>query len=321
MRMPQGYVNLSGKVVRLNESLYGLKQASRSWHAHLTTFSKQLGFQLCHTDACVFRLVEEGRVAITAVIHMDDIFAVGRKSRCGYFCEDLGRMAPVKYLGVLRWCGGCQFSRDQLNGLRKISQKTVADSLVKKSGVVDAKSIPLPVGIKLEEFNQDEPVGTWPLRESIGSLMWLPTQTRPDIANEVRAVARYCAGPIEIHSKTALGILAYIKGTSGHGIIFQRALMDGLLMQVFADAGYASKATDRRSVSGGLIMWGGVCVCWFSRSQKCVTMPTTEAEYIAMAETEKEVLFLQQVWCFMLPGAGTLCVPVFEDIEGAVQLA
>ena len=32
MRMPQGCGALSGKVVRLNRSLYDLKQASRSWH-------------------------------------------------------------------------------------------------------------------------------------------------------------------------------------------------------------------------------------------------------------------------------------------------
>ena len=62
-------------------------------------------------------------------------------------------------------------------------------------------------------------------------------------------------------------------------------------------------------------------MCWFSRTQKCVTLSTTEAEYVAMAKTMKEVLFLQQVWCFTLPGVGTPCVPVFEDNEGAVQLA
>ena len=40
-----------------------------------------LGFQQCLADACVFRLVEEGRVAIIAVVHVDDIFAVGLKCR------------------------------------------------------------------------------------------------------------------------------------------------------------------------------------------------------------------------------------------------
>ena len=47
MRLPRGCGRLSGKVVRLNKSLYGLNQASRSWHAHLTTCLKTLGFQQC----------------------------------------------------------------------------------------------------------------------------------------------------------------------------------------------------------------------------------------------------------------------------------
>ena len=73
---------MSGKVVRLNKSLYGLKQASRTWHAHLTTCLLRLGFEQCLTDVCVFRLIEDGRVTITAVVvHVDDIFAVGQKER------------------------------------------------------------------------------------------------------------------------------------------------------------------------------------------------------------------------------------------------
>ena len=45
LRLPKGCGDLSGKVVRLNKSLYGLKQASRTWHAHLTTCLKRPGFE------------------------------------------------------------------------------------------------------------------------------------------------------------------------------------------------------------------------------------------------------------------------------------
>ena len=58
LQLPKGCGDLSGKVVRLNKSLYGLKQASRTWHAHLTTCLKILGFEQCMTDVCVFRLIE-----------------------------------------------------------------------------------------------------------------------------------------------------------------------------------------------------------------------------------------------------------------------
>ena len=321
MRLPQGCGRLSGKIVRLNKSLYGLKQASRQWHAHLTRCLLTLGFTQCKADACVFRLMEEGGVVMTIVVHVDDIFAVGEKERCDQFGRDLNQLVPVKNLGELRWYSGCFYERDWENGTLTISQQTFAEQLATEYGVEYGRSVPLPVGTRLEEFDKDEAPGDWPFRELVGSLMWLSTQTRPDISNAVRAVARYCAAPKSIHWRVALGILGYVRRTSSFGITFQRGTVAGLSMQVFADADYASKAADRRSVSGGLVMCGGACVSWFSRTQKCVTLSTTEAEYVALADVMKEVLFLRQVWRFMLPDVGMPCIPVFEDNEGAVQLA
>ena len=40
-------------------------------------------------------------------------------------------------------------------------------------------------------------------------------------------------------------------------------------------------------MSGGAIMCGGACVCWFSRTQKCVTLSTSEAEYVALGDAVK----------------------------------
>ena len=201
LRLPRGCGRLSGKIVRLNKSLYVLKQASRSWHAHLTTCLKTLGFQQCLADACVFRLVEEGRAAIIAVVHVDDIFAVGLKSWCDVFRDELNRMVPVKNLSEPRWYEGCHYIREREMGALTISQKTFADELVKTFCVTSTQSVLLQVGIKLEDFNEDEKVENWPLRELAGSLMWLSISTRPDIAHAVRAVARYCTAPRAIHWK------------------------------------------------------------------------------------------------------------------------
>ena len=84
-RMPKGCGALSREVVRLNRSLYGLKQASRSWHKHQVARLKSLGFEQSLADPFVLRLIEAGYVAVIAVVHVDDIFAVGRKERCGRF--------------------------------------------------------------------------------------------------------------------------------------------------------------------------------------------------------------------------------------------
>ena len=162
--------------------------------------------------------------------------------------------------------------------------------------------------------------------------MWLAISIRPDISNAVRSVVRYCFASRAIHRKSELGILAYINGTCGFSITYQRGTTVGISLEVFADADYASKATDVRSVSGGaLIMCAGACVCCFSRTQKCVTqkcvtqkcvtLSTSEAEYVALGDAVKELLFLRQVWRFMIPGKEMPCFPVFEDNQSALQLS
>ena len=199
MRLPRGCGRLSGKIMRPNKSVYGLKQASRSWHAHITTCLKTQGFQQCLADACVVHFVEERRVAIIAVVHVDDIFSVGLKTRCDVFRAELNKMVSVKNLGELRWYGGCHYTREREMGTPTISQKTFANELAKTFSVTSTSSVPLRVGVKLEDFDEDEMVENWPFRELVGNLMWLSMSTRPDIANAVRAVARYCTAPRAIH--------------------------------------------------------------------------------------------------------------------------
>ena len=64
-------------------------------------------------------------------------------------------------------------------------------------------------------------------------------------------------------------------------------------------------------------MCEGASVCWFSRTQKWVNLSTSEAEYVALGNAVKELLFLRQVWRFMLPSKVMACFPVFEDNQGA----
>ena len=42
---------------------------------------------------------------------------------------------------------------------------------------------------------------------------------------------------------------------------------------------------------------------------------------MAMSDMGKENLFLRQVWYFMLPKARMPCIAMYEDNEGAIQIA
>ena len=65
------------------------------------------------------------------------------------------------------------------------------------------------------------------------------------------------------------------------------------------DADFASKATDRRSVSGALVFVAAMLVVWISRTQKCASQSTSEAGSLAMGDGVKKDLprDLFEVYC------------------------
>ena len=87
------------------------------------------------------------------------------------------------------------------------------------------------------------------------------------------------------------------------------------------DADYAHKADDRRSVSGVAVCCGVTLVSWFSTTQKCVTLSTTEAEYVALADGVEEARYVRGGLVFLVPSLGSPSIGVFEDNKGAIILA
>ena len=102
------------------------------------------------------------------------------------------------------------------------------------------------------------------MREAVGSLMWLLNMTRPDITNAVRAVARYAHEPTERLWQAITKILPYLNGAKSLSITYVRG--SGLSLNVYADADYANKENDRRSVSGIAVTLGGTVVSHASKT-------------------------------------------------------
>lgn len=50
VRLPPGCGSLSGKIVTLNNSLYGLREACRQWHSHLEGCLMASGLTQCVVD-------------------------------------------------------------------------------------------------------------------------------------------------------------------------------------------------------------------------------------------------------------------------------
>ena len=68
-------------------------------------------------------------------------------------------------------------------------------------------------------------------------------------------------------------------------------------------------------------MFKGANVAWCSRTQRCVTLSSSKAEYVALGEVAKEVLFVKQVLAFMYLEMMCRRIVIYEDNQGAIDLA
>lgn len=81
------------------------------------------------------------------------------------------------------------------------------------------------------------------------------------------------------------------------------------------------EANDLRSASGGVVMSAGALVLFFSRTQICVNLSSTDAEYLAMATGFREKIFMRYIWSFVFLNCNVGCNMVTEDNMGAIRLA
>lgn len=134
-----------------------------------------------------------------------------------------------------------------------------------------------------------------PYRELIGGLVYLANATRPDIAFAASLLSRFSADPGEAHWHLAKRVLRYLKGTSHYGITYRK---DKENLTAYTDSDWAGDVDDRKSCSGNVLVLAQGSISWKSIKQASVALPTTEAEYAALAEASKKVIYIKRLLSF-----------------------
>lgn len=76
MSQPKGFTSNDQKVCKLQQSIYGLKQASRSWNIHFGEAIKSFGFSQNVDEPSVYKKVD-GIATTFLVLYVDDILLNG----------------------------------------------------------------------------------------------------------------------------------------------------------------------------------------------------------------------------------------------------
>ena len=274
----------------------------------------------------MFRLIVAGDVLAMMVFHVDDIKIEVTEEVTEAVVRALNQRLPTKHLGEVKWYMGSEYKMGRAKGTLEISQTQFIRSGLNRFDVSKTSPIPATPSVDLRHVRDEETMMDVPLREIVGSLMWIANQTRPDITNGVRVIARFSPDFKSIHYMAAQTFLEFLNAMSDLGLTVTRDSDLGSVqwkfdLETYVNADYAHKREDRRSVFGVDVSCAGALVFWFPRTQTCVTLCTTEAEYVAMADGGNEALYVRVILVFLMPSLGTMSIGVYEDSKGAIDVA
>jgi len=150
--------------------------------------------------------------------------------------------------------------------------------------------------------------------ELVGSLLYLSTTTRPDIAFSVGVLSRYMSCFEEDHMRVSKGVLRYLRGATRLGVVYD----DDKPLQGYDDADWAGDIDARRSTTGFVFTLSGGPVSWKSKRQSTVATSTAEAADVAAAMATKEALWLRKLLSEL--GVDKDAVPMGEDNQACLDL-
>ncbi|KAL5824951.1 hypothetical protein ACOSQ3_021014 [Xanthoceras sorbifolium] len=300
MRQPEGFKE-AGKenlVCRLKKSLYGLKQAPRQWYKKFDSFMSSSGFTRCQADHCCY-IKRFDNSFIILLLYVDDMLVAGSDMQeIMNLKRELSKQFAMKDLGAAKQILGMRIKRDTKSETLLLSQAEYIKKVLSRFNMQDAKPVSTPLGVHFRLSKEQSPkteeerthMAKVPYASAIGSLMYAMVCTRPDIAQAVGAVSRYMNNPGKIHWEAVKWILRYLRGTTNKTLCFKGG---DTTLTGYVDADLAGNVDIRKSTTGYVYTLGGTAVSWVSQLQKIVALSTTEAEYVAVTEASKEMVWLQ----------------------------
>ena len=164
----------------------------------------------------------------------------------------------------------------------------------------------------------DEFVPKFPYPELVGTLMYIATCTRPDIALAVGEVAKFFERYNKSHWTAAKRILKYVKTTQELGIIFSGTSKGEIIG--YADANWAGDLDSRGSTTGYVFFLNESAISWKSKRQQTAATSTTGAEYMSLYSAAQAAVWLQRLLQDLNYGKDTSTV-LYQDNQGCIALA
>ena len=209
----------------------------------------------------------------------------------------------------------------------------------------DMKTLETSTGPReLAEQLQIQNTNGFKYRTTTGELIFALVTCRADIAFPVMKLTQFNNDPAQCHFDAIKQVYKYLNHTISEGLYFWRPKPERTLPSVplptimddsdydaflpptklntahcFADSDWAGNRRDRRSVSGILVMLGGAAIVYKTVLQKTIALSSTEAEFYALTEAGKMILYIRFVLADLNITQQHPTV-VYEDNRGCLEM-
>ena len=184
-----------------------------------------------------------------------------------------------------------KFDKNNEDSTITLTQKGLIKKILTATGLTDCNPNHHPAATSTLGIDLDGPVynKSWNYASIVGMLLYLLTNTHPDISFAVSQVAWFNHNPKQSHATTLKMIMHYLKGTADKGMVIKP---NGTLdLDTWCDTNFAglykcdpdTNPSSVKSRGTFTIFLSNVPLFWKTQLHSEITLSTTEAEYATLS--------------------------------------
>ena len=218
MRLPEGMNPES--VVKLQASIYGLKQGARQWLKKLHSILSSMGFERVMVEqACWTYGKDETRIIVPT--HIDDMTIAAKSlDLVQWVKRELAKHVKIRDLGETKFLLGVEVIRDRERRAIGLTQRQYIEETLKMFGLDSCSPVATPLDphfkFSMQSTASPEDIALMskvPFGTLLGRWAYLANWTRPDVQYACSLLARAQKDPKPEHWKALKHLSRYLAGT------------------------------------------------------------------------------------------------------------
>ena len=328
------YTETDGTVlVQVYLALYGFPESSLRWNEHLSKVLISLGYEQCEIEPCYFKKARKGphgwELSYIS-IHVDDclhscnserlrneLYAGLRNARINEpTIQKLTLQSPISHLGVL-----ITLNEDRTLFL---SQPAYVNEILTEYPPTKRYKTPSEENLfhyqPKEGTDEATPVDKHQYLSKLMKVMYLGTNTRPDLLTALSGLSMHMQQPLQWHMKVLDRVIGYLALTKDAGITLRACNMEP---RIFVDSGFAQHS-DMFGHTGGIVLLGDDDETSFimakSSKQKQIVTSSTACELVGLSTWVDITLRIRSLLKFQLNEIIKNII-IFQDNTSAITIA